>query len=303
MTKIYLPHIARNVHPTPRLGTFVEGIDANKMSHAVPGQSIGWLALWSVIQQDYEYLDITNMDAAYELISGYPIWIQCKNSPPWAQSIEGLPCSPPLREYWQDYADFVMFIIDLYHPFMVEIWNEPEPTPEERAEDLIGYIGCWGDGTLYGEFVKYVYEYVKPHRPDTIIAGGALMLTYDGWEFAEDFINAAEMDVLSFHAYPVHPYKNYNDPIIKAQKLRDMTDKPLWLTETSYRYLGDEPSAEFEQCQVEYLRYVYNEAYKYGIEFVNWYSLANNNWCHTDLVEADRRKPVWYEFEKLVKSL
>ena len=36
MSKIYLPHIARNVYPTPRLGTFVEGIDANKMSHAVP---------------------------------------------------------------------------------------------------------------------------------------------------------------------------------------------------------------------------------------------------------------------------
>ena len=303
MSKIFLPHIARNVHPTPRLGTFVEGIDATKMSFAVPGQSIGWLANWSVIQQEQDFLNMTKLEAAYQLIGDHPHWIQVKNSPPWAQSIEGLPCSPPKREYWEDFADFVVFIIDWYRPFMVEIWNEPEPKPEEIPTELIGVVGCWGDGTLYGEFVKYVYNYVKPANPDTIIAGGALMLnSQECWEFTEDFLKVAEMDVLSFHSYPIHPWCNYDDPLIKAQNLRKLTNKPLWLTETSYKYAGDEPDEVFEQCQADYLRYVYNEAGRVGIEFVNWYTLANNGWRHTDLVEDGRKKLAWYAFEKLVKG-
>jgi hypothetical protein len=108
-----------------------------------------------------------------------------------------------------------------------------------------------------------------------------------------------QFDVLSFHAYPGFGQKNYDEPLRKAEKLMQFTDKRLWLSETAYR--TREWYANFEQEKKEYLAYLWKYALDYRIHMIMWYTLANNNWDFTDLVLKSIKNPAWYLFRDLTK--
>jgi hypothetical protein len=164
------------------------------------------------------------------------------------------------------------------------------------------YYGGWGGMSReYAEFVKYVYNYLKPvWCPDTTIMAGALMLIgEDQWQFAADLIEYGEFDVLSFHNYS--HVRMYDMAFEKADRLRKMTDRPLWLSETGYEWSDDWGTMpdSFEWEQAFYLKQLAFGARAHGIDYVAWY---DNNWRHCELVEDGRKKLAWYEFERLTNS-
>ena len=50
MSKIFLPHIARNVAPLPIISAYIENVSASRMQYAVPGQHIAWGVKWSEVE-------------------------------------------------------------------------------------------------------------------------------------------------------------------------------------------------------------------------------------------------------------
>lgn len=298
---VYMPGIYKGATPGPRLGTFIENINATKVTHAVQGQHIGMLVRWDEVEKTFGSYDWSIPDEQYQHVEGgFPIWIQCKNTPAWARLYPELPCSPPLPEYYWDFATFVRNAVLRYKPFAVEIWNEPD-APQFYLDWPSSVNGCWDNGTQYGEFIQDIYPEIKRGTDVTVMSGALMMGTTSQFIFASDMLKVAAADVVSFHSYSDN-VDNFDFPLIKADYLKKHTDRPLWLSETSYQTMFGS-TAQFEEEQAKYLRQLYNNAMAHGIEFVNWYTLAFNGWRHTDLVDVTgRRKPAWYEFERLVKN-
>ena len=308
MFKIFLPFIRRF---TVQLGTYIENLDVNKMQYAVSGQHIAWGVKWSEVEAVRGIHDWSLYDPQYESIGDYPHRITVKMTPEWARIDERkeFACSPPKREYWENFVWFIVEVLHRYRPSAIEIWNEPDVDPTIMIKSHTDFYGGWGGMSReYAEFVEYIYNYLKPvWFPSITIMGGALMLDgEDQWQFATDLIEYGKFDVLSFHAYPGFCAENYDVPLEKADRLtqiyKDLGKKrpPFWLSETSYR-TPDLCDGFYEQ-QAQYLKHLFYNASKHNIRLISWYTLANNNWDHTDLVSSkystiDPRKPVYYEFK------
>ena len=215
--------------------------------------------------------------------------------------LEAYACAPPKPEYWFDFGYFVGEVIDRYHPYAVEIWNEPDVDPTKMIESHTDYYGGWGGMSVeYAEFVSDVYRHVKPYYSYVTIMAGALMLIgEDQWQFAADLIKYGKFDVLSFHNYTQG--REYDTAFAKADRLRTMTDATLWLSETGYQWDDDwgEMPDTFEWEQAFYLKHLVDGALAHDIKSTTWY---DHNWRHCNLVEDGRKKLAWYAFEKLVKG-
>lgn len=292
-TRFYIPMV-RNDQAGPIMGTWVNNPE-NHLVYAVPGQWIGVGVEWAVVENERGVYNWSKYDN-YSLLEGWPYWIQVKNSPPWAATIPEKPCSRPQPAYYKDFARFVIAVIDRYDPIAMTIWNEPEPYSHEVPVEFASYIGCWGDGKLYGQMLAEIYPLIKQAHPDVLVVGGELMMGNDRHRsFAEDVVKYGKFDVLSFHGYVGWPHKYYDATLEKARYLRTLTNATLWLTETSY--LDDEEGYN----QADYLRYLYDNALENEVELVNWYTLANNGWRGSDLVYRNEKKPAWYAFEEVLQ--
>jgi len=309
MFKIFLPFIQRF---TLQLGTHVANPSDSKMQYAVPGQHVAWVIEHDKVEVrenslSLSYYDWTEYDKQFEAIGGFPHWIQIKYVPEWMRTIPEKRCSPPRPEFWSTFLNFLSRVITRYKPFAIEIWNEPEILPEEVDDFWMNIYGCWPDGALFGQMLNVIYPILKIHHPKTTIMGGALMLDNDyHFEFAKQMIQEGQFDVLSFHSYSGWCSDDYSAPLEKADRLtqiyKDLGKKrpPFWLGETAYRV--PELCDGFYDRQAEYFNYIFKNAVRHNIRLISWYTLANNNWEHTDLVSnkystIDPRKPVYYEFK------
>ena len=273
-----------------RLGTHIEGNPKNQVEFLHPDAVVRRWLDWSSCQpESYTPLQWPQ-DEPLAYLTEYDTILCVKNTPYWASIDKNIRCSPPKPNCIKRYAQFIDAVIERYHPYAIEIYNEPEGS---------GFylVSCFGnDGTYYGEIVKEVYEYIKPRHPSVKIFAGALHQDCSE-EWTKDFLDAAAgcFDVLSYHSY-VYKFSDALGsallaPLATADNLRSMTDKPLWLTETSLLY--DIRTDAKDQEQGEYLAYLLEHAADYGIVGVSWYPLTSNNWRNSDMMWGCAPKPAY----------
>ena len=244
-------------------------------------------------------------------VIGHPVVLGFRNVRREWRSGE-LECLPPLPEYYDDYANEIALTVSEYvtqgHNIVaVELWNEPEPFPEQVGAEMAHYYGCWGDteqsGAQYAALSREVYPKIKTIDERLKVLGGALLFgsPHELPPFWQGAINAGvydHLDVVTFHSYSGWPTNNFDLVLAKADLLRQSTDKPLWITETSLLCVED-CGAQFEADQAAYFRYLMQDASDHGIDTVIWFMSGWNGWRNSDLVRQDyTKKPVYYEFEK-----
>ena len=295
---VYLPFIAHNTTPKPVLSTYLENVTASRMAYAVPGQHIAWGVKWSEVEKVRGVYDWSLYDGQHANIGEYPHRITVKMTPEWARIEERkeFACAPMKPEYYWHFGNFVLEVILRYKPYAIELWNEPDVDPRIMIPSHTDYYGGWGGMSReYADFTVWTYKSVKVPGV-TIMAGALMLIGEDQWQFAADLIEYGQFDVLSFHNYS-HG-RLYDMPFEKADRLRTMTDKPLWLSETAYQ--TTELYDDFEWEQAHYLEHLVEGAKAHDIEYICWYTLAQNGWRNTDLVMDGHKKLAWYSFEKLI---
>jgi len=201
----------------------------------------------------------------------------------------GMSCSPPSEQAYQDYANFALEIATT-GVAAIEIGNEPNV-----GVDAYPFIGCWGEdeqaGRMYGDLVRVVYDTVKPAYTDTqIIAGALIMLKND---FVPGMLASAggHYDAVSFHGYTRHPDYDPSPIVDYAAWLRQYTDRPLVMPETAV--ISDIGCDETYQArQVEHWHWL---AGFDAVDWFAWYTIAGNGWpvdCPSDMYP----NPVYYEY-------
>jgi len=317
----YLPMIRDD--PCVPIGAQIEGYFRGREKWLRNDSIVEGMIKWSEIEQERGVYDWdTQKDEDFKKIDGRPFVLQVKNSPEWARKYPEYECSPPKREYFVDYAAFVLALIDRYDDYTdqlyIEVWNEPDV---DRT--LIGpyapYFGCWGEisdpyygGEYYGQFLATIYPMIKSERPDVTILAGALSLgggdSTAFWQGAMKY--RGNYDGVSYHAYAYYQdgqpgEENEDWQVIKkkATHLRWLgEDAPLYVTETSllcnpnWSPCYDPGIHGFRVVQGEYLRHIIREVADWDVEFVLWYTIANNGWLNSDLVWQDEPQPAYFEY-------
>jgi len=271
-------------------------------THYIPGIPIQLPIYWNQIEIEpsvYSWDEDTDIAVKNFRNAGCKtMGLGIKNTPEFYRLYDGV-CSPPTRECFPMYSKFVMKCIERYKPEYIAVWNEPDAP---RWMDT-WYLGCFGDdtegGLYYSELLNLVHFYVKRDYPDVKVVAGELKLDKIPSDFWIAVNNYGFYDVASYHVYV---QKDNWDKLIEhtdwmAANIKE--DKELWITETSMQY--EEPSEELEQLQASYLDYVIRTV-RPKVDRVLWFTLANNGWEHTDLVENNTRKPSWYRLRSYVET-
>ncbi|MFA5379274.1 MAG: hypothetical protein WC455_26195 [Dehalococcoidia bacterium] len=156
-----------------------------------------------------------------------------------------------------------------------ELWNEPDAATFRSSVFLGG--GWEGKATQYATFLTLV----KRANPDIRILSGGLA-EVGAWAF-EMLSCEPECDGISFHHYTRYPWANTWALETKVHGLRALTDKPLYLTETSLLCADDTPPDDFDGAKAEYLWKVYEAARDLSLTSAIWYTVGGNGWEHSDL--------------------
>lgn len=291
MPNIYLPII---ISDRTSLGVHME---SDQTEYLAPNSWIRLWVKWDEIEASHSNY-IWSQDELITKLAGHPLLLNIKNSPVWAQTFSAC-CSMPAD--FNAYCNFVLAIIERYHPQGIEIWNEPDVSPNAMTPDLYPYMGCWGDdkiaGQKYAALLSIIYPAVKAQFPNVLVFGGALVQPKG--QFWTGAIQAGinnYLDVVSYHQYVGG---SFTPPIDIAKMLSPLSPgKPLALTETSYLY--DVRTVKADQMQAEYLNYLLSSAKGAGIDYIFWYTLAKNYWRHSDLVE-EMPKPAWDVYQNYLK--
>lgn len=155
-----------------------------------------------------------------------------------------------------------------------ELWNEPD-APMLRSSVFLG--GGWEKFPL--EYAKFL-SLVKQNNDEVRIFSGGLA-EVSGWAFT--MLNSnPQFDELSFHHYTRYPWDNTFALENKIKRLRTITKKRLYLTETSLLCSNPVPE-DFDKKKANYLRKVNLLANKMNLECAIWYTCGGNNWENSDL--------------------
>ena len=288
----------------PKIGVQIEArytSDISKeLSYVLPNTLVKISAPWKYIEPSKGVYDWSGLDNQVNLIKskGLKVIISTRTSPDWSRPSDNMAysrcCRLPDMEYWPNYTQFIQNISKRYSPYAIEIWNEPDvetdAMPADRSWDE--FLGCVGtdkaDGVLYAQLFNKVYGYMKLFSRTPIWAG-ALMMSGASEPFIRGMSAALyKADAITFHAYPRYP-DAFNMIMNKVATLNYHFYRlrtPFWCTETSY--LGD-GSPEHEKKQAEYVTYLNNLPSKSVKGWIH-YTIANNGWEHSDLVEKNRKE-------------
>lgn len=171
--------------------------------------------------------------------------------------------APP--DDFEDYADFVELVIRRYGPRLgaVQIWNEPNLTPEWGDCST-----CGVDPEAYTRLLCTAYRRAKSLRPDMVVVSGALGQTLTLNRFPpgggmNEFIFLQRMyaagagqcfDVLSVNDYglgsgPTDRRLRFNiTNFSRPMYLRDVmvkngdAHKPIWIAEVGWNAIPDDPT-------------------------------------------------------------
>lgn len=248
-------------------------------------------------------------DADYPIIlsSGAEILLVLKMAPAWART-DSRACGRVSPEFISDFANFARQVALRYpHIRYYEIWNEQD---SQFGSDTppYDYYGCWGDpnesyfgGAYYATVINPVRFAIQSVRPNAKVYFGGLMLPVGTLqaEYFEGAVKAgAKFDGVSFHHYAWYSTGN-TSPEVAVSLLRQVMTKynytrPIMLSETSMLYWS--PGEPYETTQANYLRYIHGETIRLGLQNFIWYTLNDNGWYHSGLMEGTRLKPVYYQF-------
>lgn len=162
--------------------------------------------------------------------------------------------SPPLET--SSYAEFVGEILFLFSEKFeyVELWNEPNNRAEWDSRLDPEY-------KIFSEMVKKAAAVAKQYGKKTVLGG---ICSADNVFLKLMEINGVldYIDVVGVHGFPGTWEKNWTDWEEKIQKIRVITQKELWITETGFSTVG---GREREQ-----LMYFF-EVLRLSVERIYWY--------------------------------
>jgi hypothetical protein len=205
--------------------------------------------------------------------------------------------SPPKPEYYEKYVEFVVDLYERYHPWGIEVWNEPDcPTYSVPPENQWFY-GAWVNnedyyqaGRDYGELLAMVYSVLS--GTGCQILGGALQNGHvvQGREFLRGMLETGLCDYVSTHIYPFYG-DNFKQIVEQAlQSVQSMTDKPLFISETALLTKGEDTEA-FKIAQAYYLSWLREYMAWDGTPWL-WYS-HESSWYSCGLYRDDKPTPVY----------
>lgn len=284
-------------YPKMPIGVQIEG--------SVPGK-VKWIGQSSWVVSRIYWNEVETIPGVYnwpdhyqidiDALKNWPILLNIKSCPTWARLYPKAECSRPKKKYAKRFIDFCEEVVRKFHPQAISIWNEPEVSAMTAYN--YGYdhnLGGFGieNAKFYGKLVNGVYRRIAPYKVKVI--AGELLSTNDNrfWKLASRYA-CRGYDAVAFHSYT--EYASMYDVIPKRIKIlrRDRETKPLWCTETSYLSHNDGTYAStFEQDQANYLKYILDNRNNWSCEQIAWYTLANNGWRRSDLVEHSVEKPVY----------
>ena len=274
MNEIYLPIVVTSGQPI--LGVQVDANILGNEQYVIENRMYQTPARWSGLDSWLLY-NIT-------MFGDNPFILGTKTCPLEYRLWEDFLGSPPKPQYYYKFGEWVSTISQEYHPWGIEIWNEPDVPKRFSVPD---YYGSWVDdddkfynsGKNYGKFCGEVYDVI--HNAGTKVIAGALLGSESSLEFLSGALDARlRADYISYHTY-LYMTDDFDKPFRFVEKLRQVTNLPLILSETSI--IGD-GSPTHLQRQADYLTYLRKHQYWEGIDLILWYSLFNN-WHNTALVQ------------------
>jgi hypothetical protein len=222
--------------------------------------------------------------------------------------------TPPAND--QEFADFVATMARDWAGKVAayEIWNEEDsPSWWVGAPDPVGYT----------QLLQATYRAVKAVEPNTmVVLGGLTGNDYDFLEGVYDAGGKGYFDAVAVHTdtacNTLSPYTylrdidNRIDPDaflgfreIHALMRAHGDDKPIWLTEMSWRttaatcsegaWAGKKPEGVDEQQQATYLSQAYHCLAQYPyVQLALWFPLSDDEGVTSGLIRADHsRKPAF----------
>jgi len=248
----------------------------------IEGQVTKLTLRWDLIEKEKGRYDWNGEgeDSRIFLADESKLILGTRASPIWVRKHPDFTCSQPTPEFYKDYANFIISAIDRYHPWAIELWNEPE-VQKGVFEDNWFYMGCWDSGREYAEMTKVVYPIIKEKHPETLVMIGALLMEDYEW-IEEMFAENPSGDTVSYHAYDYY-FGETGNAKKNALWLYEHTDKPLFLSETALLDMSLECSADFQVAKREYLDSLYKSIQDIGIIGFTWYTIGGNLWRCSDL--------------------
>ncbi len=180
-------------------------------------------------------------------------------------SIKNGRCAENCNWSLEDWANVVSNAIAAYPYISIwEIWNEPQISMFDS--------GLLDNGSPYGyyEIAKTAYQIIKRHNPNaTVICFGGDSLVGTDAAYAADYFIWAKYawsyglsnycDAISLHAYSVPYLLNYStqNGSIESQysywisKYENLTNKPIWITETGMPSSSNESYASIFNLSAE----------------------------------------------------
>lgn len=226
--------------------------------------------------------------------SNYQLILGTRTCPKFYRRYEDKRNSAPKPEHYQAFARFCEAICLALNPWGIELWNEPEFDAAESAGFEYYFGGFGTDAAGYGRMVKTVNNHLKRKQPQVQIIAGASFGLVDG-DRALLFLSEAVAAGMKADYYSWHAYWKYSDMLYGGRayyqalwyslKAYEIFPVRQIVSETSVRRDTWRPElAAHRASQADLLRFWLRYMDSHPIDSVLWYTLADNGWEHTDLV-------------------
>lgn len=283
---IFLPVV---VSPGPRFGCQVDDDIAGFEGRIVPGRLYQTPARWAGIDPW-----LGRNVAAF---GDNPFIIGTKTCPLEYRLWPDFLGSPPQSQYYGEFGEWASTISREYHPWGIEIWNEPDVP---RQFSVPEYFGSWVDeddfylaGRAYGLFCAAVYEQI--HATGAQVIAGALLGGESSLVFAAGMMDGGlRCDYVSYHKY-LGMGDPFDTGFVFADRLREIVNVPLIWNETNI--LGD-GSPTHQAKQAEYVKYLRERCGWEGVAGVLIYSFHNWMWENAALIIDGDLTPAYMEFAR-----
>lgn len=275
---VYLPIVTSQL---VIFGAQVEGATVKKLSYLREGQWWQTGVYWHLVETSPGvYSWPSDLDNVMQYNSN-PVIFNTRGTPLFYRTDSAYSCSPPKKDYYIKYADYVKAMIGRYAEYGLvgfTIWNEPEPSPDQTNPNWnLPYFGCWGDAELYADFTKFVYSSVKAEYPDILIISGEFMGIDTAWD-ADAISHGMAGDLFSFHCY----VWSLGECDAKIAYMVSLAPHKKWvMTETSM--LSETGGSDFRSLQGQHASHIRDNFRTLGLLGALWYTVADNGWRNSDL--------------------
>jgi hypothetical protein len=281
--RIYIPIVFNNSSPVIGVQLAIPSTE-----YLLPNSMVETFIHWSVIEAQRGIYNWTSCDGLIYKLNRYKTIICIKSSPNWAREVGTLQNNAPSSEYHIDFGNFVLAVINRYHPYAIEVWNEPDAHP-----GMAEYYGDIPDVAVYLKLLEQVY--IKSNSSSLILAGALANPISD---YGKAVMASSYCDGISFHSYSYYPNPDYSLLGQQVSYIRTRTSKPVWVTETSL-LSNSADTLELERAQAEYYKFILRN--NGGATAILWYALNGSCWKNNDLVRNNKKTLAYGIYETVCK--